>query len=298
MVFPRPRWKDWPALLRTIGHGMTTSCSAAAARAEEAVAGGVRSRQSRPRRIAVLGSNGGVGTTTVAALVASVLAAARDDQTLLVTVVPDAADGAARLAVPHAPTVTEVVAGLRTSGRIPPTPLTRNGLRVLSAPRPGSVPDEAELAALLDAAASGHASSVVDLGVAGHRSHLGATTGLFDTVLLVSRSTAAALRSTHETLRRMRLELPANRPPAAIVLTAQSRIAAAGHTRGGTAEVDGGVFGVLAQWERLGVRTHAVPHDAGLASGGAIELPGLSERSRIAVLSLAAELMRPRSGGR
>lgn len=275
---PRGPCQGWRGLLRAIQVGLTTSCSAAEVREQHELANDLHSRQIRPRRIAVLGSNGGVGTTTVAVLLASVLAGARADQTLLLTAGSDLSDSATRLALSRAPSVTEVLAGLRRDGRIPPTPLMRNGLRVLAAPRPGAGLLQAEVAALLEAAACGHACTVVDLGTASEIGELGLAVGCFDTVLLVTGTTSYALASTKAVLRRLRSELSAGVPMRVIVVPAQSRGRAAG----------GDLFRPLVG---DGVTIRVLAHDAELASGQPIELVRLSQTSLTTSLTLAAEVM-------
>lgn len=273
---------DWRRLVSAIRQALTTSGAAATAREQRAVVDALRSRQIRPRRIAVLGSGGGVGTTTVAVLLASVLSAVREDQTLLVTVVSDNSDAAVRLAVPHAPDVTEILAGLRRRGQIPPTPVTSTGLRVLSAPGPESAPDDAQVAALLDAAASGHASTVVDLGTASRIGELGAMAGLFDTVLLVGGTTPDALSSASAVLVRLHSGLPTGSATRVLVVRSQSR----GPSSAGGDRTEATVG--------AGVTIRALAYDAELASGRPLELARLSEATLTTAFTLAADIMRRR----
>ncbi|MDQ3475024.1 MAG: hypothetical protein M3492_01425 [Actinomycetota bacterium] len=272
--------QDWRRLLSAIRRGLATYGAATVAHDQHASATALRSRQIRPRRIAVIGSTGGVGTTTAAALLASVLAAARDDQTLLLTMHSDACDGAVRLGIPHAPSVTEVLAGLRRHGRIPPTPVTRSGLRVLSAPPPGSTVAETGLAGLLDVAASGHASVVVDAGVASRVGEFCTVAELFDTVVLVCATSTDAVAATTAVLARWRGGLPAQNGTRLILMPVRSRV--------GT-----GIPGSDAV-ERLlvdGAAAHVMAHDRELGRGATIDLSTVSGRSLTTALELGADIM-------
>lgn len=298
----------WRRRVDAIRQGLTTHGAAAAAHEQQAVARALRARQLRPRRIAVIGSNGGVGTTTTSVLLASVLSAARDDQTLLLSVHNDASDGAARLAVPLAPSVTEVLAGLRRHGRIPPTPVTRTGLRVLSAPPPGSPAVDAGLDALLEVAAAGHASVVVDAGVAGQIADLTALTELFDTVVLVCATATASLAAAKAVLarwpsdsgrdgpgvhredstehgsgmprRRGRADRPTGTAARLIVVPVRSR-----------AVCGGAVSAWITQLSADQDLTHVIAHDPELARGRAIDLGTLSGQTLTATLRLGADIM-------
>lgn len=270
--------RDWRRLLGTIRLGLTTPSAAGAAREQQALAGALRSRQIRPRRIAVIGSGGGCGTTTTAVLLASVLAAARDDQTLLLTMHSDASDVAARLAVPHAPSVTEVLAELRRNGRIPPTPVTRTRLRVLSAPPPGSTDLDSGLVALLDVAASGHGCVVVDGGVASRISNLAGFAECFDTVVLVCGTAADAVSATNSVLARWQAQLPDQQAPRLIRVPTRSRTRGAGNDPGQRSSTEP-------------VVTHALPYDPELSRGATIDLTLISGPSMTAALTLAADIM-------
>jgi len=272
--------RDWRRLLSAVRLGLTTYGAAAVAHEHHATGTALRSRQIRPRRIAVIGSNGGVGTTTTAALLASVLAASRDDQTLLLTVHSDASDVAARLAVPHAPSVSEVLAGLRRHGRIPPTPVTRTGLRVLSAPPPGSAAVDTGLSALLDVAASGHASVVVDAGVASRIGDLATLADLFDTVVLVCGTSADAIAASNAVSARWRAQLAPETATRLILVPVRSRA--------GTDPV--GIDPV----ERLladGNAAHVMGRDRELGRGATIDLSTVSGPSLTTALELGADIM-------
>ncbi len=272
---------DWRRLLHTVGQGLATQGAAAVAHEHQAVAGAVRARQIRPRRIAVLGASGGVGTTTVAVLLASVLAAARDDQTLLLTAHCDASDAAARLSLSQAPSITTVVAGLRRHGRIPPSPVTASGVRVLAAPEPGTACSESGLAALLDVAASGHACVVVDAGVAARLGNLARLAGLVDTVVLVSATTPDAVQATSKVMARC-VEQPGARVAATRVLLVPV------HSR--TRTLPRGVDPIAAL--RPGTcPVHAMPYDGELARGRAIGLSTISTPALTSMLTLAADIM-------
>jgi len=263
-----------------IGQGLTTYGAAAAAHEQLAIASAIRRRQIRPRRIAVIGSNGGVGTTTVAVLLASVLSAVRTDQTLLLTLHSDASDVAARLAVPHAPSVSDVLAELRRHGRIPPTPVTRTGLRVLSAPPPGSPGIESGLAALLDVAAAGHASVAVDAGVASRIGSFKVLSELFDTVVLACGTGADAIRARDMVLARWRAQLSQETATRLILVPIRTRADNSGH---GSDDV-----------ERLlaaGFTTHAIAHDPDLGRGQTIDPSSLFGPTMTAALTLAADIM-------
>jgi len=272
--------QDWRRLLSAIRRGLSTYGAAAVAHGQHASATALRSRQVRPRRIAVIGSTGGVGTTTAAALLASVLAAARDDQTLLLTIHSDGCDVTARLGIPHAPSVTEVLAGLRRHGRIPPTPVTRSGLRVLSAPPPGSTAVESGLAELLDVAASGHASVVVDAGVASRIGEFTTFAELFDTVVLVCATSADAVAATTAVLARWRAQLPARTGTRLILIPVRSRAGTGGN---GSDAVELLLAG--------GVPVHVMGHDRDLARGATIDLSTVSDPSLTTALELGADIM-------
>ncbi|MGI8625414.1 MAG: hypothetical protein ACR2J5_02425 [Geodermatophilaceae bacterium] len=271
---------DWRRQLSAIRQGLTTYGAAATAHEHLALAGALRCRQIRPRRIAVIGSKGGVGTTTAAVLLASVLSAARKDQTLLLTLHSDVSDVAARLAVPHAPSVSHVLDGLRRTGRIPPTPVTRTGLRVLSAPPAGSPAIETGLGALLDVAATGHGSVVVDAGVANRLGSLGSLAALFDTVVLACGTTSDAVAATAAVLTRWRDRQPTL--DATRLILAPVRIRPAPR-RAGSDPVDSLLVDGLA--------SHALPHDPELGHGRAIEMGALSGPSMTAWLRLGADIM-------
>jgi len=273
--------QDWRRLLDAIRQGLITHGSAAVARDQHAASHALRCRQVRPRRIAVIGSNGGVGTTTTAVLLASVLAAARDDHTLLLTVHSDASDAAARLAVPYAPSVSEVLAAMRRHGRIPPTPVMRSGLRVLSAPSPSAAAAvDSGLGALLDVAATGHGCVVVDAGVVSRIGDLTTLAGLFDTVVLVCAAAAHGVDSANAVMTRWRAELsPAT--PSRLIL-APVRIRAGGSSPGND------------PLERLSAEpaaTHVLAHDAELGMGRPIDLNLISGSSLSAALLLGADIM-------
>lgn len=278
-----PPAQDWRRLLGAIRQGLATHGAAAAAHEQYATVRALRSGQTRPRTIAVIGSNGGVGTTTTAALLGSVLAAARDDQTLLLTVHSDASDVAVRLAVAHAPSVTEVLAGLRRHGRIPPTPVTRTRLRVLASPPPGSADVDSGLGALLDVATSGHASVVVDAGVASRVRDLAGLAELFDTVLLVCGTATDAIEARNTVIARWRAEC---RPP-----TGTRLILVSIPTRAGA----GGPGNDPVEWLSAGVATiHAMAHDPELGRGRPIDLRRVSGPTLTATLILGADIMRHR----
>lgn len=270
----------WRRHLSAIRQGLTTHSAAAAVHEQLALAGALRRRQIRPRRIAVIGSNGGVGTTTAAVLLASVLSAARADQTLLLTLHSDASDVAARLAVPHAPSVSVVLDGLRRTGRIPPTPVTRTGLRVLSAPPAGDPAVETGLAALLDVAAGGHGSVVVDAGVANRIGSFASLAALFDTVVLASGMTGDAVAATTAVLTRWRAHQPSLDTTRLILAPIRNRPA----LRWTASDP---VDGVLVD----GLPSHALPYDPELGRGRPIEMGALSGPSMTAILGLGADIM-------
>lgn len=269
------RWR-----LSALGQGLSSAGAAGSVRQQRDLVGDLRSRQARPRRIAVLGSGGGVGTTTLAVLLASVLSVARDEQALLVSARSDPFDAATRLGMAQAPSLTAVLAGLVRQGQIPPTPVTRTGLRVLSAPAPGVRHDESEVGALLDAAAHGHPSTVIDLGTASQSGNLSALAACFDTALVVAGTTAASVDSADAVVARLRSELAPDAVVRVIVVRSQSR---GRDCRGGT-DLSG-------RRPRRATTTRVLPHDAELASGRPIELARLSEASLGVALSLAADIM-------
>lgn len=272
--------QDWRRLFSAIQQGLTTCGAAAVAHDEHVTATALRSRQIRPRRIAVIGSNGGVGTTTTAALLASVLAAARDDQTLLLTIHSDASDVAVRLAVPHAPSVTDVLAALRRHGRILPTPVTRTGLRVLSAPPPGSAAADSGLAPLLDVAASGHASVVVDAGVASRIGDFGSLAELFDTVVLVCGTAADAIEATNAVMTRWRAQRPPQPSTRLMLVPTRIRTDAGGPGHDTVERLSAG-----------GRTTHVMGHDAELGRGRPIDLNLVSGPTLTAALMLGGDIM-------
>lgn len=271
---------DWRRLLGAIRQGLTTNSAAAAAHQQQTLASALRCRQIRPRRIAVIGSNGGVGTTTTAVLLASVLSATREDQTLLLTTHSDPSDVAARLSVTQAPSVTDVLAGLRRQGRIPPTPLTRTGLRVLSAPPPGSPAVDPGLNPLLDAAASGHAAVVVDAGVASRIGSLATLAQFVDTVVLVCATASHAAAATNAVLVRWRAQLP--QPSATRLILVPVRIRTAG------GDYSGDQVGRRLAHE---IPTHVIPHDSELSRGRPIDMRLVSAPVVTAVLTLGADIM-------
>lgn len=274
--------QDWRRLLSSIRQGLTTYSAAAVAHEEQTAAIALRSRQVRPRRIAVIGCGGGVGTTTTAVLLAGVLAASREDKTMVFTMHSDANDVAARLAIPHAPSVTEVLASLRHHGQIPPTPLTRNGLRVLSAPPPGGATPEPGLPDLLDVAASGHANVVVDAGVASRIGDLATVVELFDTVLLTSGTSPDAISAMRGVVGRSRACLPSGSPTRLILVAVRGRGAA-------------GADGASTEWQLPdGIPIHVLAHDPELGRGQAIELSLLGGPSLKSVLVLGADVMSTR----
>lgn len=279
----RLRAQDWRRLISGIHQGLTTRSAAADAHAQHDVAASLRSRQIRPRRVAVLGSNGGVGTTTVSALLASVVAGARDDRTLLLSLHSDASDAAIRLGLPTAPRVTEVMAGLREHGQILPTPVTRTGLRVLSAPPPGQSCLGAGLAPLLDvAAAAGHGTVVVDAGLASRIGNLAILAELFDTVILVCALATDALSTTHPVLTRWNTETA---PGAARLIRLAVR------TRPGT---PGAIRAHDNRRPAPDTPGPALGHDPELARGRALDLSALSVRNMTTMLRLGADIMRRR----
>lgn len=271
---------DWRRHLAAIRQGLTTRSAAAEAHDQFALSAALRSRQFQPRRIAVIGSTGGVGTTTASVLLASVLSATREDQTLLLTLHSDASDVAARLALPHAPRVTEVLGRLRGNGKLPPTPVTRTGLRVLSAPAAGIPPIESGLAALLDVAAAGHGSVVVDAGVANRISNLPALAELFDTVVLVSGTTSDAVAATATVLARWRA---GQSHPAATRLVLAATRTRLTLRRVGNDPLDSLLLD--------GIDIHRLPHDPELSRGQPIELQTLSGPSMTAMLKMGADIM-------
>lgn len=271
---------DWRRLLGAVREGLTTCGAAAVAHEQQTTVAALRSRQIRPRRIAVIGANGGVGTTTTAALLASALAASRDDQTLLLTVHSDASDAATRLGVRHAPSVSEVLAGLRRHGQIPPTPVTGSGLRVLSAPPPGSTVVESGLAALLDVATSRHACVVVDNGVASRIGDLASVAELVDTVVLVCGASVDAVEATNSVLARWHAQLAASAATHLILVPVRTRPGAGGPGHDPV--------------ERLladNATRHVMAHDAELARGRPIDLSLVSGPSLTAALVLGADIM-------
>jgi len=274
-------WQDLRRRSIAVGQGLAIHGAAASAHEHQVVAGAVRAHQIRPRRIAVMGATGGVGTTTAAVLLAGVVSAARDDQTLLLTLHCDASDGAARLSLRHAPTITAVLDGLRRDGRIPPTPVTPGGVRVLAAPAPGAASPGSGLAALLDVAAAGHACVVVDTGVAGQLADLPQLLELIDTVVLVCATTPAALHATSSVF--TRLHAHATTGPAAprlLLLPVHTR------PRGGGRGVD-----PVARLRPPAGAAHLLPHDGELARGRTIDVSNLSGPALTAVLTLAADIM-------
>ena len=280
MLLERSASHDWRRHLAAIRQGLTTRSAAAEAHDQLVLSGALRSRQFQPRRIAVIGGTGGVGTTTVSVLLASVLSATREDQTLLLTLHSDASDVAARLALPHAPSITEVLGCLRGNGRIPPTPVTRTGLRVLSAPPAGIPPIESGLAALLDVGAAGHGSVVVDAGVANRIGSLPTLAELFDTVVLVSGTTSDAVAATAAVLARWRAGQ--SHPAATRLILAAIRTRPA-LRRVGNDPVDSLLLD--------GIDIHRLPHDPELSRGRPIEMQTLTGASMTAMLRMGADIM-------
>ncbi len=272
---------DWRRLWHAVGQGLTTQAAASVAHEHQTLAAALRSRQSRPRRIAVLGATGGVGTTTVAVLLASVVAAARDDQTLLFGAHGDGSDAAARLAMPHAPSVTTVLAGLRRQGRIPPTPVTPNGVRVLAGPEPGTAFVGTAVAPLVEVAATGHACVVMDAGAASHIADLTCLADLVDTVVLVCATTPDAVHATSRLLARWVGQEWAGAPPPRLVLVPVQ-------SRGRTASRG---IDPLQKVRAAEDRAHVLPHDRELARGQTIDLKSLSGTALTALLVLAADIM-------
>lgn len=274
-------WRGLRRRLLAVGQGLATHGAAASAHEHQAVAGALRAHQIRPRRIAVMGATGGVGTTTAAVLLAGVVSAARDDQTLLLTPHCDASDGAARLSLTHAPSITAVLAGLRRDGRIPPTAVTLSGVRVLAAPAPGAASPGPGLAALLDVAAAGHACVVIDAGVAGQIADLPQLLDLVDTVVLVCATTPAGLHATSSLFTRVLASATTGAAaPRVLVLPV--------HTRPRT--VGRGIDPVACLRPPAGA-AHLLPHDGELARGRTIDVSTLSGPALTAVLTLAADIM-------
>lgn len=276
-----PSVQDWRRLLHVLRQGLASSRSAALAHEDRAAAAAIRARQIRARRIVVMGSTGGAGTTTVAILLASVLSAARDDQTMVLTAHSDPCDAALRLAISNAPSVTDVVAGLHRLGRIPPTPVTTRGLRVLAAPPPGGTGVQLGLAALLEAAASGHACVVVDVGVAGRIADLGTLLELADTVVLVCATSIDAVRASSAVLSRWQSETAQGPGTTRLI-----GVAVRTRCRRGT-----GVQELAQRLSATGGTAHGLPYDPELARGAAIDLGRLSGPTLTAVLGMAADIM-------
>lgn len=245
------------------------------------MAGAVRVRQIRPRRIAVIGSTGGAGTTTVAVLLASVLSATRDDRTLVLSAYGDPCDAAMRLGITNAPRVSDVLAGLHRHGRIPPTPVTGSGLRVLAAPPSGCGSVESGLGALMDAAVSGHACVIVDAGVAGRIADLATVAGLADTVVLVSGTSIDAVQASSAVLARWRSQTATGTGKSRLVLLP---VRARSGSRRSAAELGRR----LSATDRT---ARGLPYDPELARGARIQLDRLSGPCLDAILTLAADIM-------
>ncbi len=271
----------WLRLAATIGQGLVTSGAAAVAHEHHSISAAVRARQIRPRRVAVIGSAGGAGTTSVAVLLASVLAASRDDQTMVLTRHADGCDAATRLALPHAPAVTDVLAGLRRQGQIPPSPVTGTGLRVLGAPPPGQCCPDDGLSALLDAAACGHACVVVDAGVACQIPDLATLGELVDTVLLVCPDIPTAEPAAVAVIERFRARATGDPAGARLLL-----VPVGSRPRTGTDPAPS-----TRSLRGTGIGQHAMPYDASLARGTTISLDGVSGPVLTSVLRLAADIV-------
>lgn len=189
---------DWARAVRAVTFGLVSPATVATAERERALLTRVRAPLGHPRRVAVLGAKGGVGTTTVTALLGVVLGALRHNRIAVLDLSGPRGDLHGRLGAENPPDLSSPAV---INADVVPTGTSRLPVEVLRAPPVRrALPPPETLWRLLNRLGGDHGFSLLDLGDQPDTAHAEMALSVADTVVLVTSHTPDSLATAREVL--------------------------------------------------------------------------------------------------
>lgn len=178
--------------------GLLSPGSVAAAERERVLLARVRAPLGHPRRVAVLGAKGGVGTTTVTALLGGVLGGLRHNRAVALDLSGPRGDLHGRLGASNPPDLSSPAV---LNAEVVPTGAGHLPLEVLCAPPVRrALPPPETIQRLLTRLDAEHGFSLLDLGDQPETAHAAMALSVADTVVLVASRTPDSVSAAREML--------------------------------------------------------------------------------------------------
>ncbi len=178
--------------------GLLSPATVATAERERALLTRVRAPLGHPRRVAVLGAKGGVGTTTVTALLGVVLGALRHNRVVVLDLSGPRGDLHGRLGAEAPPDLSSPAV---INADAVPTGTCQLPVEVLRAPPVRrALPPPDTVWRMLNRLGNDHGFSLLDLGDQPDTAHAAMALSVADTVVLVTSHTPDSLATAREVL--------------------------------------------------------------------------------------------------
>lgn len=189
----------WARAVRAVTFGLLSPGSVAAAERERVLLARVRTPLGHPRRVAVLGAKGGVGTTTVTALLGGVLGGLRHNRSVALDLSGPRGDLHGRLGASNPPDLSSPAV---LNAEVVPTGAGHLPVEVLCAPPVRrALPPPETIQRLLTRLDAEHGFSLLDLGDQPESAHAAMALSVADTVVLVTSRTPDSVSAAREMLR-------------------------------------------------------------------------------------------------
>lgn len=189
---------SWVRAVRAVTLGLITPATVAVAERERELITRIRAPVGHPRRVAVLGAKGGVGTTTVTALLGGVLAGMRRDRSVVLDLSGPRGDLHTRVGVHNPPDLSNPAVFRAESVPVGVGNLLVHVLR--GAPANRALPPPEVLRRLLTRLESDYAFALLDLGDQPETPHAAMGLDVADTVVLVTSRTPDSIAAARAIL--------------------------------------------------------------------------------------------------
>lgn len=188
----------WARAVRAATMGLLSPATVATAERERALLTRVRAPLGHPRRVAVIGAKGGVGTTTVTALLGVVLGALRHNRIVVLDLSGPRGDLHARLGAEDPPDLSSPAV---INADVVPTGTGRLPVEVLRAPPVRrALPPPETMWRVLNRLGAEHGFSLLDLGDQPDTANAAMALSIADAVVLVTSHTPDSLTAAREVL--------------------------------------------------------------------------------------------------